>query len=61
VLGSGGIYYSDVLALPLVISYHTRLPKYLHYYHYYGLGALEPAVSKVMRVRHNKAQLNPHP
>jgi glycosyltransferase involved in cell wall biosynthesis len=55
VLGVAGIYYSDVLGLPLVISYHTRLPKYLHYY---GLSALEPAAWKLMRVRHNKAQLN---
>ena len=54
-LGVAGIYYSDVLQLPLVISYHTRLPKYLHYY---GLSALEPAVWKLMRVRHNRAQLN---
>lgn len=54
-LGFAGIYYSDVLGLPLVISYHTRLPKYLEYY---GLGALEPAVWKLMRVRHNRAQLN---
>lgn len=54
-LGLAGIYYGDVLGLPLVISYHTRLPKYLHYY---GLSALEPAVWKLMRVRHNKAQVN---
>jgi glycosyltransferase involved in cell wall biosynthesis len=54
-LGVAGIYYSDVLGLPLVISYHTRLPKYLHYY---GLGALEQTVWRLMRVRHNKAQLN---
>ncbi len=54
-LGLAGIYYADVLELPLVISYHTRLPKYLHYY---GLSKLEPAVWKLMRLRHNKAQLN---
>jgi glycosyltransferase involved in cell wall biosynthesis len=54
-LGVAGIYYSDVLQLPLVISYHTRLPKYLAYY---GLSALEPAVWQLMKVRHNKAQLN---
>jgi glycosyltransferase involved in cell wall biosynthesis len=54
-LGVAGIYYSDVLGLPLVISYHTRLPKYLRYY---GLSALEPAAWKLMRVRHNKAQIN---
>lgn len=28
-LGIAGIYYGDVLGLPLVISYHTRIPKYL--------------------------------
>jgi glycosyltransferase involved in cell wall biosynthesis len=55
VLGVAGIYYSDVLGLPLVISYHTRLPKYLHHY---GLGALEPAVWRLMQVRHNRAHLN---
>jgi glycosyltransferase involved in cell wall biosynthesis len=54
-LGVAGVYYSDVLRLPLVVSYHTRLPKYLHYY---GLGRCEPAVWKLMRVRHNKADLN---
>jgi len=54
-LGVAGIYYSDVLNLPLVISYHTRLPKYLSYY---GLSALEPAVWKLLKFRHNRAQLN---
>jgi glycosyltransferase involved in cell wall biosynthesis len=54
-LGLAGIYYSDVLGLPLVVSYHTRLPKYLRYY---GLSALEPAVWKLMRLWHNKAHLN---
>jgi len=54
-LGVAGIYYRDVLGLPLVISYHTRLPKYLHYY---GLSALEPAVWELMKLRHNKAQVN---
>jgi glycosyltransferase involved in cell wall biosynthesis len=54
-LGVAGIYYSDVLDLPLVISYHTRLPKYLRYY---GLSAFEPLIWKLMRLRHNKAQLN---
>lgn len=54
-LGVAGVYYSDVLQLPLVVSYHTRLPKYMHYY---GLGHLEPLVWKLMRVRHNKADLN---
>jgi hypothetical protein len=51
-LGLAGIYYSDVLGLPLVASYHSRLPKYLRYYR---LSALEPAVWKLMQLRHNKA------
>jgi glycosyltransferase involved in cell wall biosynthesis len=54
-LGVAGIYYSDVLSIPLVISYHTRLPKYLQYY---GLSALEPAVWKIVQMRHSKAQVN---
>ena len=54
-LGVAGIYYGDTLGLPLVISYHTRLPQYLQYY---GLSALEPAVWRLMRVRHNRAQIN---
>ncbi|MBV8572550.1 MAG: glycosyltransferase family 1 protein [Acidobacteriaceae bacterium] len=54
-LGLAGIYYGDVLPLPLVISYHTRLPKYLHYYR---LGALEPTVWKLMRLRHSRADVN---
>ncbi len=53
-LGLAGIYYGDVLQIPLVSSYHTRLPKYLHYY---GLGAAEPLVWKAMRLRHNRAEL----
>lgn len=54
-LGIAGIYYADVLQVPSVVSYHTRLPKYLHYY---GIGALEPAVWQMIRFRHRKADLN---
>ena len=54
-LGIGGIYYADVLELPSIVSYHTRIPKYLHYY---GLGALEPLVWKMVQYRHRKADLN---
>ncbi len=54
-LAIAGLYYSNVLRLPLVASYHTRLPKYLHYY---GLGAVEPLVWKAMRFRHNRADMN---
>jgi glycosyltransferase involved in cell wall biosynthesis len=54
-LGAAAIYYAEVLNLPLVVSYHTRLPNYLRYY---GLGAIEPVAWALMRLRHNKAQVN---
>lgn len=54
-LGIAGIYYSSVLHLPLVVSYHTQLPKYLHYYR---LGFIEGLVWKLLRWRHNSAALN---
>ena len=59
-LGIAGLYYGGgihggALHLPLVISYHTDLPRYLHYYH---LGFLEPHVWKILRIRHNRAAIN---
>jgi glycosyltransferase involved in cell wall biosynthesis len=54
-LGIGGIYYSEELGIPLVVSYHTNLPAYLSYY---GLGAIEKLTWKLMRVRHQRADLN---
>jgi glycosyltransferase involved in cell wall biosynthesis len=54
-LGIAGIYYAAKLGTPLVCSYHTQLPKYLHYYR---LGWVEPQVWKLLRLRHNKANLN---
>lgn len=54
-LGIGGIYYAQVLHIPLVISYHTNLPAYLRYY---KLGFLQSATWKLMRVRHGRADLN---
>jgi glycosyltransferase involved in cell wall biosynthesis len=59
-LGIAGLYYGGgknggALGLPLVISYHTDLPKYLRYY---GLGFLEPYVWRILRVRHNRASVN---
>ncbi len=59
-LGIAGLYYGGggnggALHLPVVISYHTDLPKYLHYY---GLGLLEPYVWKILRVRHRRATVN---
>lgn len=58
-LGVAGLYYGGgndggALQLPLVVAYHTDLPKYLHYYR---LGFLEPYVWKILRTRHNRATL----
>jgi glycosyltransferase involved in cell wall biosynthesis len=54
-LGVAGIYYAAILRVPLVISYHTDLPRYLHYY---GLGAIEGLVWQAMKLRHNQAAIN---
>ena len=59
-LGIGALYYGGgghggTLHLPLVISYHTDLPAYLHYY---KMGFMEPYIWRIMRIRHNRATLN---
>jgi glycosyltransferase involved in cell wall biosynthesis len=54
-LGLGGLYYSQALKVPLVISSHTNLPAYLRYY---KLGALESLTWMLMRERHRRANLN---
>jgi len=59
-LGIAGLYYGGgkdggALRLPIVVSYHTDLPQYLHYY---GLGFLESQVWKIMRARHKRATIN---
>lgn len=59
-LGTAGLYYAGganggALGLPLVVSYHTDLPKYLHYYH---LSFMEPYVWPILRFRHNRATVN---
>jgi glycosyltransferase involved in cell wall biosynthesis len=48
----GGGKYGGALHLPVVVSYHTDLPQYLHYY---GLAFLEPFVWRILRVRHRRA------
>ncbi|MGM3308837.1 glycosyltransferase family 4 protein [Anabaena sp. WFMT] len=55
VLGLSGIFYSKVLKLPLVASYHTHLPKYLEHY---GLGMLEGLLWELLKGAHNQAELN---
>ncbi len=59
-LGIAGLYYAGGphgggLRLPLVVSYHTDLPKYLRYYR---LGFLERYVWQILRVRHNRGTVN---
>jgi Glycosyltransferase len=55
ILGLGGLYYAKKLNIPLVASYHTHLPQYLHHY---GLGMLEEVLWSILRATHNQAQLN---
>ncbi|PSB03907.1 glycosyltransferase [Merismopedia glauca] len=54
-LGVAGIYYAKTLDIPLLASYHTHLPKYLHHY---GLGMLEGVLWELLKVGHNQALLN---
>lgn len=59
-LGIAALYYGGgnhggALHVPLVVSYHTDLPKYLAYY---GLRFLEPRIWRLLRLRHNRAALN---
>ena len=54
VLGVSGFFYSAGHQVPLVVSYHTHLPKYLQYY---GLGRLEPLMWWGMRQSYNRADL----
>lgn len=54
VLGVSAFFYSASHRIPLVVSYHTHLPKYLQYY---GLGRLEPVLWWSMRQGYNRADL----
>jgi glycosyltransferase involved in cell wall biosynthesis len=55
VLGAGGILYARSLGLPVVASFHTHLPRYLHHY---GLGLFEPLAWDLLRSLHNQAVIN---
>ncbi|BAY90610.1 MULTISPECIES: glycosyltransferase family 4 protein [unclassified Tolypothrix] len=55
VLGLSGIFYSKILKIPLVASYHTHLPQYLQHY---GLGMLEGVLWELLKTAHNQAELN---
>jgi glycosyltransferase involved in cell wall biosynthesis len=43
------------LRVPLVVSYHTDLPKYLRYFR---LGFIEPFIWPLLRLRHNRATVS---
>ena len=53
-LGSSAFYYSSQYRLPLVISYHAQVDRYLHYY---GIGMLEPLFWKAHKSAYNGADL----
>jgi glycosyltransferase involved in cell wall biosynthesis len=53
-LGAAALYYSAMHRVPLVLSYHCQLPKWLKYYH---LGFLEPLVWWGVRSAYNRADL----
>ncbi|NJL68805.1 MAG: glycosyltransferase [Microcoleus sp. SM1_3_4] len=55
ILGLGGIYYGKKFDIPILASYHTHLPKYLHHY---GFGMLEPLLWELLKGAHNQAELN---
>jgi glycosyltransferase involved in cell wall biosynthesis len=55
ILGLAGVYYSKVMEIPLVASYHTHLPQYLQHY---GFGALESFLWELLKAVHNQAELN---
>ena len=54
VLGASAFHYSKHHNVPLVVSYHAQLDKYLHYY---GFGKLEPLFWKVTRSAYNASDL----
>jgi glycosyltransferase involved in cell wall biosynthesis len=53
-LGTAAFYYSAQLRLPLVISYHAQVDRYLHYY---GIGKLESLFWKAHKSAYNGADL----
>ncbi len=55
ILGLAGIYYAKTMRVPLVASYHTHLPQYLHHY---GWGILEGLLWEFLKSAHNQARLN---
>ncbi|HTV83142.1 MAG TPA: glycosyltransferase family 1 protein [Acidobacteriaceae bacterium] len=54
VLGVSAFFYTSMHRTPLVVSYHTHLPKYLAYYR---LGMFEGLMWQSMRAAYNRADL----
>jgi glycosyltransferase involved in cell wall biosynthesis len=55
VLGLSAFFFTEQHGIPLVVSYHTHLPKYLRYY---GLAGLEGLLWWCIRESYNRADLN---
>jgi glycosyltransferase involved in cell wall biosynthesis len=55
VLAAGGMLYARSLGIPVVASFHTHLPRYLHHY---GLGVFEQLAWDWLRSFHNQADFN---
>ena len=55
VLGLSAVYHARRRGTPLICSFHTHLPRYLHHY---GLGALEPLAWRFLRRLHAEADRN---
>lgn len=53
-LGAAAFYYSSQRRVPLVISYHAQVDRYLHYY---GIGKLEALFWKAHKTAYNGADL----
>jgi glycosyltransferase involved in cell wall biosynthesis len=54
VLGASAFHYSVTFRVPLMVSYHAQLAKWLHYY---GFGRLEPLLWWGVRSAYNRADL----
>lgn len=54
VLGVSAFFTSSSNRLPLIVSYHTHLPKYLRFYH---LGFLEPVLWRCISATYNRGDL----
>lgn len=54
ILGVSAFFASVKHRIPLVVSYHTHVPRYLQYY---GMGKLEPVMWSGLRAGYNRADL----